>query len=245
MFERTIQNSDLKARLDIVGTRARAPESCLWLRALVSALESLHNSDASSTMIHRTLCHLPTSTPRLRWELSRIPVLHEIDRQWLLEGRRHVSCAGIWHNGKFYTVGNAICPESVFWQYEHKKDSLRGAVWCFYAPNDTSSIYLPKLETWSETDSIVDWIGLFVDNPYTYSAQIRSVDEEIHCRISDNRTASENILDFITEHAPVNTARILEQNFAGSRHVYKILRKLQFADKIERIQHGLYTAISE
>lgn len=149
---------------------------------------------------------------------------------------------GIWGDDRFYELGSDRLPKDVLGEFPAPFVKETEARWCFYPP-DTTSISLPKIATWEEEDSLFDWIALFVNTPESYTVDMVRVENDMHCVIREVRTTAQNILDFITEHGVVNTACLLDQNFAGKRHVYKILRQLQSEDKIERIKQGHYAKV--
>ena len=181
---------------------------------------------------------LPPLSSRIRWELSRIPVRHQFAEYDVDEGHAFVCRRGIWQGDGFFKIGSEVLPKDVFWEEEHRYVAAKEAHWCFHDPEKSSTIH-----TWEQDDSIVDWITLFVENPHTYSAQMAIVENDIQCIIRADRTATQNIEDFIKENPQgVKTKQILEQKFAEKRTVYKILRKLQDG-KIERIKQGYYVPL--
>ena len=137
--------------------------------------------------------------------------------------------------------------KDAFWQSEYKSFNAKSRQYGFFDPNRSTTInlpniHIPNIHIWKETDSIVDWINLFVENPNTYSAQITCSESiGIQCDIRDDRTVEQNILDYMDENPPpVTAAQIHEQNFGIKRTVQRKLKKLLREDKIFQPKHGHY-----
>lgn len=250
-MEKTILRSQLIARLDCYNSSARGYiESRAWLRDVVDVLDTLQ--DAQIHLILSKFSKLPQVTQRMRWELSRLPMLLKFDTQWLIERREFVLTPGIrWYNS-FYTVGSPICPKDVFWDEAYREIRSGDYVWCFYSPKPSTDIDLPNVYTWGENDSIVDWVARFVEHPQTYGAAIMQRDDDVACVMTDTPLLNieDRILIFIQHHfiqhnAPVSTQQILEQNYATPRHIHRVLRELVMADKIQRVSHGKYIIACE
>ncbi len=252
-MEKTILRSQLQARWDCYNSSAGGCiESRAWVRDVIDVLDTLQ--DAQAYLLLSKFSKLPQVTQRMRWELSRLPVLLTFDTQRLIEGREHVLTPGIRWRNSFYTVGSLICPKDVFWDKAYREISSGDCIWCFYSPKSSIDIDLPDIHTWDENDSIVDWVARFVEHPQTYAAATMQRDGDVACVMTDTDTPLLNIEDrilifiqhhFIQHNAPVSTQQILEQNYATPRHIYRVLRELVMADKIQKVSHGRYIIACE
>lgn len=256
MFQRTILRSELEGRLDIYErdqTSASRVSSCgdgmysslKWIRNLLNALSLLDGRQKSvaeiKTEYFRLLCD---ESDRRRWELARIPVLWTFCEEQLNYGTHFAREIGIWVGSRFCRIGSEHCPFDVFYASEHKQIRHQDKHWCFYDFDLAAKLGIEVVKTWSVSDSIVDWVISWMHRS-DIRVEIGKYGSEFAYVLTNEPRVSvrEKVLSFIQKHGPVSTQQIQQQHFGHERQIYKILRQLVFADKIEKVKHGYYKSL--
>lgn len=145
-------------------------------------------------------------------------------------------------------------------------------IWCLYPPpmlKEIRVLDVPIYPYWSEDNSLVDWIvGSVADGrrkaprplisdkgvifwsfvqentvPQDSRKAPRKVD--VDSRVASdtaNVNTADQVYDFIKANAPARSGDIVAMGLVDRRHIFRILRNLQRADRIEKIKHGIYIA---
>lgn len=253
MFKRTILHSELEERIGIYD-RDHPPEqrpssrrdggysSLKWIRTLLDAFSKLDGRrtsvDEIKTKYLRLLCH---GSDRHKWELARIPMLWTFYEEQINYGTHFTSEIGIRIGSSFCKIGSDHCPFDVFYASEHKQIRHEQKHWCFYDFDLATKLGIEVVKTWSVSDSIVDWVISWMQCSDIRLEIGKYGSENAYVLTNEPRVPiREKVLSFIQKNGVVSTQQIHQQHYGHERQIYKILRQLIFADKIEKVKHGYY-----
>ena len=173
-----------------------------------------------------------------------------------------------------FKVGTDACPYSMFpqsfaWHENvHNRQARKQnyPVWCLYPPDLAYVAGIRYIKSWDAADSLVDWLDTFLqladpaaalqideisdtdDIRYTFYFQSTDTGETPHT-IAQHLSIDEQVYAFIKQYAPVRTKviqeRFFEQDDGTRRKLFRILKRLEKAGKIEKIRQGVYVPVQK
>lgn len=232
--------------------------SCDWLLSLLSGL------DAAGEDISEVCGVLKASSEYeklddVRYELSRVPVWYRLCMYSVRSANKisnRDAYGGRSVEEKVYEVGSSEFPKEVLPFGVGTASYKRGdIVQCSYPTDLAKRLGLDIVQHWEVLDSVVDWIYDFSRTEGLRSSprlSIEQLDDDVRYNMSwcgtalscvDKDSSGDKILAYIVKNAPVSTADVLFEGFASRRQTFNLLRALERADKIEKVQHGVYIAL--
>lgn len=265
MKKRHFTLSDLKERLSIrknstftqSGVLDLGSVSFNWLHHLISGLEGRKDNARSICEVFSTVVNDLSSYETIKWELARIPMSFTFRKE------RKSSDVLVENEVGSFVVGSEDCPEDVFAKHTmYKSEFIRTGdpVWCYYSVILAQEMGFELVKTWSEGDSLIDWIKTIVEledpeasicvDTYSdtgdtfYMLYLPSETNVDNLEVLQHDSCPiEQIYHFICQEAPVRTKKILDQNLDSRQQVFRYLKRLEKNGRIEKIKHGVYVPV--
>lgn len=247
MFEKLLSaHVEIKGRLEISNSGAFVSNRFLLELYHILTLDCDHHMLLDA--LHNLLSTYKDELEKIRWELARTPtklIVVKYSRQ-LYSGRSEEFIGLQTRDGSYrFSIGTAYCPDYV---PDLDKESDGDTVWCLCTQEQARNLRGVITSCWNETDSLVDWITAILDPPQKDKdtdqlpvSQQSSIETD---QLPDTQqTPKQLIYDYIQTNAPVKTAQILSQEFAGRSRTFALLKELEREDKIQKESHGFYNTV--
>lgn len=252
--------SDIQKRL--AEHRTRQFISDRFLTDVVNrTLEIREDTTRTQDKLTTLLSTYQTDLDNIRFELARVPIeftVTQVIYRYTYYGTPQYQ-VGI-QRGYFKYLPDANDRPDYVPSLKEKKVGDR--VWCLCSKQQANQLGAPEIPTWSETDSIVDWITKSVTpterekapiiqlpgkEPYIEKSRTIQTDTTPTpppIQTETDLTPTQRIYRYIRDTQPVTTAEILQQQFAGRSRTFAILKSLERDQKIEKKQHGVYNTVN-
>ena len=241
-----------------------------FLSDLLKGLDSAgDNLRAVFDTLCNMISHYTPDLDRIRWELAHTPVAFTFVRKRRARpyGGWEEFVGLKQPNGRTFSLEAAACytpglPQNI----EDYRDGDK--IWCLYPPDmlkEIRSSDVPIYPYWTEDNALVDWIlesvraegNRKVPHPLISDKGVISwtfvhestapqdppkAPRKVDVQSSGVSNTADKVYDFIKANAPAKSGDIVETGFVDRRQIFRILRKLQKEDRIEKIAHGIYIA---
>ena len=252
----------IKERYEGYGDRAWVSDKFLY--KISNILEKHHDDISGSRMrpdriieaLRTFLSDYQKDLERIRYELARIPaafIVVKTTRYNPITEQEDVDFIGLkTPDGKYeFALQSEECPD-----YVPDLQTLPNGhkVWCLCSQQQASRLSIYPLPYWQENDSPVEWIIKYVE--MTGSAENDNASQPPHTttpptvrtpptvQTDTDLTPTQLIYHYIRDNAPVSTADMLQQKFAGRSRTFAILKDLERDQKIEKTAHGVYKTVN-
>lgn len=245
--------------------------SCIWARTLLDRLESAGlDVDAVCRVFRSVSDNVSIDRDRVRFELSRIPVWFRCvsDTKKDTNGISNVEVNYlVLADGREFEAGSVLCPRDVFAHKPLRRDYKLGeSVLSFYPVDLARELGFEITRTWTESDSIVDWIADFgnteafrsepslevleTETDVIYKLRYESETDAGVPFVMDipedaELSSKDRLYRFIAANSLAVTNDIVSfaYSFISERHTFRLLNKLEAENKIEQVEHGVYRAV--
>ncbi|MDE0555828.1 MAG: hypothetical protein OXI24_16545 [Candidatus Poribacteria bacterium] len=261
MSGKFVWRSEIVERLKVVGRRLSeyqklpshssvglpVPISDKFLGCVLEVLDECVDALSFSDKFEEAVSDFATGIDRIRFELSRVPVLFLYKRHVRYNAYaspQRIETWGFEREGRRLEFGSNDLPLDAL--PEDIEDLSDGRVVCCFYPVDLAyKIGSDVVPVWDKDTSFVSWV--FADD---LKAVRREKEDDIilafeswdssvvEGRVPSEMPAKERVYAFIRERSSVRTQVLLDQKFAGRSHTFRLLNQLESEGRITR-EHGI------
>lgn len=218
-----------------------------FLGCVLEVLDECVDDLSFSEKFEEAVSDFDTGIDRIRFELSRVPVLFLCKfhvRYNPYASPQRIESWSFERDGRRFGYGSDNFPSHVL--PDDIDDSADGRVVCCFYPVDlVSKVGFGIVPVWDKDTSFVSWV--FADDLKAVRREIENdiilVFESWDSSVLERRVPSEmstkdRVYAFIRERSPVRTQVLLDQKFAGRSHTFRLLNQLENEGRITR-EHGI------